>query len=331
MEISERVRRRGMIFGLWFEPERAVATARAVQEHPDDYIDGTLLDFGKPSAVDRMLNVIGAQIKKYDIGWVKFDFNATILLDPSGNAFYRYMQGQRRFIEELRRRFPDLYITNCASGGYRMEVEQGTLCDSFWLSDNQGPYEGIRIVKDTLKRMPTALIERRNVQKYVEGMPNYGTPPVGRMLSCNNAGWDFVINVDDSFTTQFINCGPIGFSMDLCAMPDHVKALWKRHVAKFKAERAFYQKATARILVDSDDVIAIEYADPKLTHCELQLFTKTVYTDTLTLYPAVDVTCDYELDGHVVSGAELAENGIRFEKPEDNRCYTAFVQNHPAP
>ena len=177
MEISERVRRRGMIFGLWFEPERAVATARAVQEHPDDYIDGTLLDFGKPSAVDRMLNVIGAQIKKYDIGWVKFDFNATILLDPSGNAFYRYMQGQRRFIEELRRRFPDLYITNCASGGYRMEVEQGTLCESFWLSDNQGPYEGIRIVKDTLKRMPTALIERRNVQKYVEGMPNYGTPP----------------------------------------------------------------------------------------------------------------------------------------------------------
>ena len=49
-----------------------------------------------------------------------------------------------------------------------MELGQGMLFDDFWLSDNQGPYEGIRIVKDTLKRMPSALIQRWNVQKYCE-------------------------------------------------------------------------------------------------------------------------------------------------------------------
>ena len=184
------------------------------------------MDFSNTKAVDYITEVISERIEKYNIGWVKFDFNDSIPLDPSGDGFYRYMKGQKNFIENLKNRFPNLYITNCASGGYRMELEQGTMTDSFWLSDNQGPYMGLEIVKNTLKRMPTGLIERWNVQKYSQGFLQYGVKEkVGRMFSCNNATWDFVIGVKDAFTKGFLSGGPMGWSCDL-DVPDEYKEMW---------------------------------------------------------------------------------------------------------
>lgn len=328
IEISERVRERGMIFGLWFEPERAVKNSRAVQAHPEYYIwkdassNDCLLDFSNPDAVDYMLGVISERIEQYRIGWVKFDFNTSIPLDPSGNAFYRYMQGQRSFILRLREKYSDLYLTNCASGGYRMELGQGMLFDSFWLSDNQGPYEGLRIVKDTLKRMPTALIERWNVQKYCEALPIYGSEPTGRMIHCNNGTWDFLIGVKDSFSEGFVQGGPMGFSCDIAAFPPAYERRWAEVIAEYKREREFYRAATARILVDSEQITAIEYADASLDTLVLQVFTRTVYARDLVLYPAVRSDAIYAVGEETRTGADLAENGILINRLGQNECRT---------
>lgn len=331
IEISRRVREKGMTFGLWFEPERATPESNAVKAHPDYYIDETFLNFANPDAVNYMADVLSEQIEKYQIGWLKFDFNESIPLDPSGDVFYRYLQGQKRFVEILRSRYPDLYITNCAGGGYRMELGQAAMFDSFWFTDNQGPYDGIRIVKDTLKRMPTALIERWNVQKYCEGFPKYGVEePVGVMLSCNNATWDFILNVDDSFTKAFINGGPIGFSCDLASMPDSYKELWKEQIAAFKKNREFFMNATARILVDSEDIVVIQYADPGLNRCMVQLFTKRSYASCLTVYPVVDCLGEYCVDGEKRSGQDICDNGILFKDLQDNCCYTAELKKEMA-
>ena len=204
-----------------------------------------------------------------------------------------------------------------------MELEQASMFDSFWFTDNQGPYDGIRIVKDTLKRMPTALIERWNVQKYCQGFPRYGVEePVGVMMSCNNATWDFILNVDDSFTKAFINNGPIGFSCDLDSMPDSYKEMWKTHIAEFKKNRDFYMTATARILVDTEDIVVIQYADPDLNRCVVQLFTKRSYASRLTVYPAVDSLGEYTANEELRSGQDLLENGIIFKDLQDNCCQT---------
>lgn len=322
IEISQRVREQGMIFGLWFEPERAKPESKAVKEHPDFYINKYLLDFSNPKAVEYITDVISKQIEKYDIGWLKFDFNDSIPLDPSGNAFYRYLQGQKRFTETLRQRFPHLYLTNCASGGYRMELYQGTMSDSFWLSDNQGPYKGLDIVKNTLKRMPTGLIERWNVQKYADGFLEYGIKgKVGRMLSCNNATWDFIINVKDSFTKGFLTGGPMGWSCDLDVPADY-KALWKEWINEYKSNREFYKISTARILVDTEEISVIEYADTLFNRCVIQVFTKTTYACNLIVYPSVSDNAIYRMGDNKVNGSELVENGIVVEGLRENDCRT---------
>lgn len=320
-ELSARVRDNGMIFGLWFEPERVGVFSKALKEHPEYCIGGRFFDFANPEAREYMINSISSQIEKYSIGWVKFDFNDTIPHDDSGAAFYRYFEGQKAFVNAIKEKHPDLYITSCASGGYRMDMEQGRVADSFWLSDNQGPIEGIRIVKDTVKRLPSALIERWCVQKYCEGFLQYGQKEkVGRMLYCNNGTWDSLATVSDGFAKAFMTGGPIGFSSDLDALPDRYKALWKDAVSEFKEDRELYACGEARLLCDVDGAVCIEYSDEKFDKCIVQLFTTRCFATDMTLYPAIDESAEYIMNGAVVSGREIKENGILFGGISDYDC-----------
>lgn len=323
LEVSERIREKGMIFGLWFEPERAGINAKILNEHPDFYLDGAFFDFANPEARVYMLNTIEAVIDHYHIGFIKFDFNASTPCDPSGCGFYRYIQGHKAFIDTLRQKYPDMYITGCASGGMRMELGQGTLFDSFWLSDNQGPYEGLTIVKNTLKRMPTALIERWNVQKYCDGFPKVRSDEwQGFMLSCNNSSFDFVLNVSDAYNLAFLSGGPLGFSGDIAGYPEEYKEKFREFLAQYKRDREFFRTAQARILIDTEDIIAIEYSDGDFDRCIIHFFTKLPYTNMLTVYPVVDENAAYRLEEHVISGKKLASDGIFQEKFLCNDCRT---------
>lgn len=321
IEISNCVRSQGMTFGLWFEPERAGKLSKAAKAHPEYYIDGKFLDFSKAEAREYMFDVICKAIDKYKLGFLKFDFNDTLAYDLTGSSFYRYLEGNRLFVEKLREKYPDLYITNCASGGYRMDLYQATFYDSFWFTDNQGPYEGLTIIKNTLKRIPTSLIERWNVLTYKDGFAfAESKEPVGYMLSCNNAAGDYLITVAPSYTQGFSIGGPLGYSCDIASFPDIEKGKIKNLIADYKRDREFYINASARLLVDSDDVIVIEYADEKFERIEIQFFTKLIYMDSLTVYPAVNEDVVYDFGNKQISGKEIKERGISFENLKDNSC-----------
>ena len=327
LELADHVREKGMIFGLWFEPERAGKNSQTRRDHPEYYIQDKIFDFTNPEARAYMLDTLCSQIDKYGIGWVKLDFNDTLPHDEKGTAFYRYFEGQTAFLAALKAKYPDLYITGCASGGYRMEMAQGTLCDSFWLSDNQSPVAGLRIVKDTLKRLPCALIERWCVQKYCEGFLQYGQKEkVGRMLYCNNGTWDSLTTVSDAYIQAFMTGGPIGFSFDLASLPEKYKAFWKDAIAEFKKNRAFYASCTARLLADTDGLVAIQYADAALDTVLIQIFTTTSRAGDLLLYPCVDESAEYLSDGARLLGKELAQNGLSFEKLSENSCVTLTLK-----
>lgn len=327
IEIADRVREKGMTFGLWFEPERVGVLSRARAEHPEYCIGGRFFNFANGEARAYMADVISSQIEKYGIGWVKFDFNDTIPYDESGSAFYRYFEGQRAFVQEMKCRYPDLYITSCASGGYRMDMEQGRLADSFWLSDNQGPIEGVRIVKDTIKRLSPSLIERWCVMKHCEGFLQYGQKEkVGRMIYCNNGTWDSLATVSDSYAKAFMSGGPVGFSCDLEALPEKYKAFWKAAIAEYKCDREVYASGSARILADGDGLVALEYADARFDKCIVQLFTQRSFATDALIYPAVDENAEYSLNGTTVSGREIKENGVLFEGLTAFDCRTVKLE-----
>ncbi len=321
--LSEYIRKKGMIFGLWFEPERAALTTNAIKEHPDYYIGGSFLDFANPDARDYIFEVVSSQIDKYKIGWVKFDFNATIPHDPSGNSFYRYMQGQRIFIERLREKYPDLYLTNCASGGMRLELGQAGLYDSCWPSDNESMLDELTIIKNTLKRLPSSYIERWSVLKWCDGFPWYShNEDHGYLLTCHGATWGNVEIVSDAHLLGYMTGGPIGFSCDIASFPGEYKEKFKAHIASFKEDRAFYMNARTHLIADSPSIIAIEYSDNDYSRCIIKVFTKQTHAAELTIYPVLDTASVYRFGETEYSDAALAEDGIRIGGLKHNDCVT---------
>lgn len=314
-EISDRVRSLGMVFGLWFEPERASKNSHLYKEHPEFFFQGVhqhsaLLDFANEKARNYVLELLCEQIDKYNIGWVKFDFNDTALYDQTGCSFYRYLSGQKQFVLDIKKRYPDMYITICSGGGYRMDLNQAMIGDSYWFSDNQGSYDGIEIIKNTLKRMPTGLIERWNTQVYKDGFLKYPNETCGKMLTANDGTWSNVLSVTDNFTKAFMTGGPLGFTCEVASFPKEYKEFWKNYIKEYKTTREFFKDAVCRILVDSADMISIEYSNVDFTKAVVHTFTKNTRAPNIRLYPIVDANKNYEVYSKVVSGAEILEDGV---------------------
>ena len=75
-------------------------------------------------------------------------------------------------------------------------------------------------------------------------------------------------------------------------------------------------------MIDSDNIIAIEYADKNLNVCVLQIFTKVIYTQDIVLYPAVSSEARYRCGDIILTEKEIKENGILIQNLEDNACQT---------
>ena len=320
-ELSNLVKNHGMIFGLWFEPERAGANCQSKKERPEYYIDNYFFDFSKDGAAEFMADKICPVIEKYGIGWVKFDFNDTLPDDPEHSAYYRYHKGQKRFIDIIKKKFPEIYITNCASGGYRADLYQGSYTDSLWPSDNESIIDELRIIKDSYKRLPCALIERVNVQKYCDGIPIMSsTQKKGVMLNCNDATWDSVVSVNSSYTDAILKSGPIVFSCDICDFPTEITKHYKSLINEYKKEREFFKNATVRILADDKDFTAFQYSDENFKKIVIQLFINRNRFYDLRIFPKINEKQSYDFNGKTITGKKLAEEGIVFTDLTDYSC-----------
>lgn len=323
-EISSLVIENGMIFGLWLEPERALDNTPIRKSHPEYFVDGVFLDFADSAARDYILKTTLSLIEKYKIGFLKFDFNATTAFDKRHSSFYDYMNGQKKFVEEIRNRYPDIYISNCASGGHRIEMGQAKIFDSFWISDNQGPVEGLDIYRNLIKRMPPSCIEKWNVMTFVDNIPEYTKTSRRTMgINCNNATWDLLVHVSDEYNMNFLVGGPFGFSCDISAFPESFKEKLKKFISEYKQMRSFYANATLRILCETDNITVFMYENDN--RAQIICFTKQVYQDYIRVYPPCDENASYIVNGIVTDGKELSENGLLIDglMPFDCKSITA--------
>ena len=144
----------------------------------------------------------------------------------------------------------------------------------------------------------------------------------GVLFNCNNGTWDSIVAVDPSFSEEFLIGGPMGFSCDLTTYNDEYNKRWSDVIAQYKKDREFYQRASARILVDTDPISVIEYADEEWEQCVIQIFTKTVYANDLIVYPTVKAEAKYSYGDTEIDGADLLENGLRIKDLKPNFCRT---------
>ena len=309
-EVSEAVRKAGMKFGFWLEAESVVETSQTKKEHPDWVLPGGFYDFTNPAAFAALADKVTALVRKYEASFLKFDFNQNLDRDPSGKAFAVYNGAYRSFVREIRRRNPGIYIEGCASGGYLMDLGWAREFDSFWPSDNQSPRDNLRIVKETMLRMPPRCIDRWITARSLEGVqPDYDGNDL-RLLAADDPTWTFVRSFDPSYFDVFTSGGTIGFSCDLRAFSDVHLSRFKASVDERRRRGEFWRTAVWRILCDTSDVTVFEASDEMFREVHLLAFSECPSQDSVRLYPVVAAGADYELDGGRRSAAELMRDGV---------------------
>jgi alpha-galactosidase len=157
--VGAAVRKTGMRFLAWFEPERAMRGTWLEREHPDWLLKPTgtpdrlryqerdgffLLDLGHPKARQWAIDSISEEITRSGLSFYRQDFNLYPSYfwhteekpDEVGLREIRHINGLYAFLDELARRHPDLILDNCAAGGRRLDFEMMRRCIVLWRSDS---------------------------------------------------------------------------------------------------------------------------------------------------------------------------------------------------
>jgi len=135
--VLDRIREKGMIPGLWLEPE--VAGKRSpLAAKPDSWFfmrhgqrvvknGRLLLDFRNPEVRSYLDSVIERLVKEYGVGYIKMDYNTDTLegtdqnADSFGQGLLEHNRAVLSWLNGLLDRYPELVIENCGSGGGRMD------------------------------------------------------------------------------------------------------------------------------------------------------------------------------------------------------------------
>ncbi len=126
----------GMIYGLWFEPERVVAGTWIHKNHPEWLLDAGdkstfLANFGLKEVQDYFFNIVKGFMELPGFRVYRQDFNMDPLYywwrtdapDRQGITEIRYVEGLYAFWDRLAQAYPDSLRENCASGGRRIDLE----------------------------------------------------------------------------------------------------------------------------------------------------------------------------------------------------------------
>nr|WP_062496547.1 alpha-galactosidase [Paenibacillus sp. 32O-W] len=163
-ELIDEVKRLGMDFGIWVEPESVNPDSELYRRHPDwvyhfptrtgsELRNQLLLNISKPEVKQYILDFMTRLLSEHDIAFVKWDMNRTIT-EPGLGGFpperqkeiwIRHVQTLYSIWTELRARFPRVEFETCAGGGARIDLGILRFADQAWPSDNTDALDRLRI------------------------------------------------------------------------------------------------------------------------------------------------------------------------------------------
>jgi len=137
-EVIDRIHQRGMVPGLWLEPEVIGVRSPIADELPDDAFltrhgrrvaesGRYLLDLRNSTARKHLDDTVDRLIQDFGIGFFKFDNNT--MTGPGtdkggtslGHGLLEHNRALLDWLDGVQTRHPDLLIENCASGAMRTD------------------------------------------------------------------------------------------------------------------------------------------------------------------------------------------------------------------
>ncbi|MGI8458209.1 MAG: alpha-galactosidase [Propionibacteriaceae bacterium] len=154
--ILDRIRRRGMIPGLWLEPEVVGVTSRAATTLPDSAFlqragvrvrerDRYLLDLRSTDARAHLDSSVDRLVEDLGVGYFKLDYNVTPgpgtdWNAPSvGHGLLEHNRAVLTWLDSVLDRHRDLILENCGSGALRSDFAMLSRLQLQSTSDQQDP------------------------------------------------------------------------------------------------------------------------------------------------------------------------------------------------
>ena len=230
--VVKQIKALGLKFGIWFEPEMVNENSRLYREHPDWALTipgkppvlgrtQLVLDFSRQEVRDAIFDQVSAVIDSAQIDYIKVDMNRSICEAYSygaayqnfGTVCYRYMLGVYEFFDRLSRRYPDMLIEGCSSGGGRFDAGMMCYTPQIWASDNSDAIERLKIQYGVSFGYPVSV-----VGSHVSAVPNHQN---GRITDIDTRA---VVAMSGNF----------GYELDLTKLSGQEKARIRQQIDLFK-------------------------------------------------------------------------------------------------
>jgi alpha-galactosidase len=154
--VLDHIRDRGMLPGLWVEPEVIGVASPAAERLPDEAFlqrygrrvveqQRYFLDLRHTAARAHLDEVVDRLVDGYGVRFFKFDYNVTPGAGTDRNAFsvgdglLQQNRAQLDWLSGVRERHPELLVENCSSGAMRMDYALMSLLELQSTSDQMDP------------------------------------------------------------------------------------------------------------------------------------------------------------------------------------------------
>ena len=313
--LVENVKKLGMKFGIWVEPEMISPESELYQKHPDWAIqipgrDITqsraqyVLDLSREEVVDAVYDMIANVLRSADISYVKWDMNRQIATigssalpaDRQGELSHRYILGVYRMQERLITDFPDLLLENCASGGGRFDPGMLYYSPQIWCSDDTDAVERLAIQEGTALIYPVSAIGA-----HVSVCPNH---TVGRTTPFETRG-DVAL------------LGTFGYELDITKLTEEEKEQVKCQVEKYHKynglirEGDYYRLASAEENGYYDSWMIADKDRSRALVFYVQVRARANAKSRFVRLAGLDEKKRYAVDGTVYAGSALMQAGVR--------------------
>lgn len=251
-------------FGIWIEPEMINTRSELYEKHPDwvmkvpgqDFITargGTqaVLDLTNPQVRDFIFYTVDTLLARYpEIEYIKWDANMPVLnhgsvhldKDEQSHLSILYHQGFEDVCRRIRRKYPDVTIQACASGGGRVNYGYLPYFDEFWTSDNTDALQRVYIQWGTSYFFPAIAMG-----SHISAAPNHQT----------HRSLPLKYRIDVAMS------GRLGMEIQPRNMTDEEKNLCREAIAAYKEIRPVVQFGELYRLVspyDGQGVASLLYA-----------------------------------------------------------------------
>lgn len=318
--LAEKIKKMGMKFGLWFEPEMVSEDSELYRTHPEWAIQipsrkpirsryQLVLDMTNPDVREYLFNSISKILRSAGISYVKWDMNRSICdhytpclsADDQGEISHRYVLGLYELLERLTSEFPDVLFEGCSGGGGRFDAGMLYYCPQIWCSDDTDAYERTKIQYGTSFFYPVSA-----VGSHISAVPNHQT---GRTTP-----------IETRAVTAM--AGSFGYELDLNTLSDSEKQEVRKQITRFKKYgRLIHNGLYYRLSDPMNDKFAVwEFVseDKKEVLVNGVIFrTEPNRTQYLIKLRGLLPDADYRLDdsGMVYKGSALMNGGILLPKP----------------